>query len=406
MNYFFSQLRFVKMKDILACFTFIAALPVSWIYKRKRPNLWLVCERGDEARDNGYWFYKYLREKHPEQDCVYALKRSSADYQKVSKIPGEIIEFGTFKHWVYYLTAEINISSQKEGKPNAAVCHLLEIYGIRKNKRVYLKHGIVKDDLKWHYYDVMKVWLYTCGAKREYDYVKEKFGYSDKVAVLTGLSRYDNLNDSILDKKTVLIIPTSREWLARPINDYLKYDDIKHFENTEYYKNWMRLLKNQKFNETISSYGLHVVFFLHPNMQKYASYFTDLSANIEIATNKMYDLQMLMKKAGCMITDYSSVYFDFAYMRKPLIYFQFDYEKYREGHYQEGYFSYINDGFGPVCKDADTLVERFVTMVENNFCMDSLYEGRVNSFFAFSDNNNCQRIYDAICKRNSGRDNA
>ena len=146
MRHFFHQCKFVKPRDIAAIFTFLLALPVSWIYKRKRKNMWLVCERAAEARDNGYWFYKYMREQHPEQDCVYAIKRQSPDYEKVAAIGGEIIEFGSFKHWVYYLVAELNISSQKEGKPNAAVCYLLEVYGIRKNKRVFLQHGIIKDD--------------------------------------------------------------------------------------------------------------------------------------------------------------------------------------------------------------------------------------------------------------------
>ena len=46
-----------------------------------------------EARDNGYWFFKYLREKHPEQSCVYAIKKKSVDYQKVAKL-GRTVEYG------------------------------------------------------------------------------------------------------------------------------------------------------------------------------------------------------------------------------------------------------------------------------------------------------------------------
>lgn len=399
MRYFLKQIRFVKWKDIAACLVFVLALPVSWIYKLKRKTLWLVCERSDEARDNGYWFYKYMREQHPEQDCVYAIKKKSNDYHKVAEIPGEIIEFGSFKHWVYYLTATINISSQKEGKPNAAVCHFLEIYGIRKNKRVYLKHGIVKDDLKWHYYKVMKLWLYICAAERERKYVLEKFGYPTDAVTLTGLARYDNLDDTLVDGKTVLIMPTSREWLARPIHEYQKYDDISHFENTEYYRNWKAFLTNSVFQSVIKSKQLHVVFFLHPNMQKYSKHFEGLSANVEVATNSIYDLQTLMKQAICMITDYSSVYFDFAYMRKPLLYYQFDYEKFREGHYQEGYFSYTEDGFGSVCKTPESLSEAFLQIAEHGFVMPEIYLDRVKQFFAFHDCNNCRRIYDAICEK-------
>ena len=36
----------------------------------KYRELWLVCERGNDAQDNGYWFYRYLKEKHPEINVV------------------------------------------------------------------------------------------------------------------------------------------------------------------------------------------------------------------------------------------------------------------------------------------------------------------------------------------------
>ena len=399
MGYFFKQLRFVKWNDIIACFAFIIALPISWFFKIKHKNLWLVCERIDEARDNGYWFYKYMRENHPEQECVYAIRKSSVDYEKVKSIPGKIIEACSLKHWIYYLTAKVNISSQKEGKPNAAVCHLLEIYGLRKNKRVYLKHGIVHNDLKWHYYDVTKMWLYICSAQREKDFCEKHFGYPEGSIVLTGLCRFDNLNDEVLDKKTVFIMPTSREWLARPIKEYEKYDNINDFSQTEYFKAWSGVLTNLQFNECIANNGLRVVFFLHPNMQKYSKHFEDLETKAVIKTSDDVDLQYMLKKAGMLITDYSSIFFDFSYMKKPLLYFQFDYEKFREGHYQEGYFSYKKDGFGKVCKEPNEIVEQFCNIVEGGMKMPPEYEKKVKDFFAFQDLNNSERVYKEIIKK-------
>lgn len=398
-KYFFQQLKHVKFKDILSGFLFLLAVPISWFFKLTHKKLWLVCERSDEARDNGFWFYKYMIENHPEQECVYALKKKSVDYDKVKKLGGKVIEFGSLTHWVYYLTAEVNISSQKEGKPNAAMCHFLEIYGWIKNKRVYLKHGIVHNDLKWHYYDVTKMWLYVCSAQREMDYCNEKFGYPEGSIVLTGLCRFDNLNNELLDNKTVFIMPTSREWLARPIDDYKKYDDIYAFENTEYFNAWKDVLTSEKFNNCITENGLDVVFFLHPNMQKYTKYFTGLETKARVLCSSDVDLQYMLKKSALLITDYSSIYFDFAYMKKPLLYYQFDIEKFREGHYQEGYFSYEEDGFGKVCKTSEDLIDNFAFLVENQMNMPKEYLDKVDSFFAFTDNKNCERTYEAINKR-------
>lgn len=398
-KYFFHQLKFVKFKDFLACFLFIIALPISWFWKLKHKKLWLVCERADEARDNGYWFFKYVIENHPEQECAYALKRKSVDYEKVKNLGGKIIEFGSLKHWIYYLSAEVNISSQKEGKPNAAVCHLLEIYGLRKNKRVYLKHGIVHNDLKWHYYNVTKMWLYICSASQEKEYCLEHFGYPKESIALTGLCRYDNLNHELLDKRTIFIMPTSREWLARPINEYKRYDDIYSFDKTEYFNAWKNVLTDNRFNECIRKNGLNVVFFLHPNMQKYVKYFNSLETRAHILCSSDVDLQDMLKKAALLVTDYSSVFFDFAYMKKPLLYYQFDIDKFREGHYQEGYFSYVDNGFGKVCEQVDELIEAFCATVNNGFTIEMKYLERIDNFFKYFDNKNCERTYNAIIEK-------
>ena len=407
MRYFFKQLRFVKFKDILAGVAFLLALPISWIFKIRHKNLWLVCERAAEARDNGYWFYKFVKENHPEQKCFYAIKKKSPDYKKVADIDKKsVIEFGSLKHWIYYLAADINISSQKEGKPNAAVCHFLEIYGLRKNRRVYLKHGIVKDDLKWHYYNVMKVWLYTCAAKRELEYSEKTFGYPENVMKITGLARYDNLFNEETDEKFILVLPTSREWLARPIKEYKKYDDVYHFENTEYYKAWREFLTDSAVLSALEKKNLKIVFFLHPNMQKYEKHFIGLSDRIIVSDNVKDDLQTLMKTAAMMITDFSSVFFDFAYMCKPLIYYQFDLEKYREGHYQKGYFDYEQDGFGKTCYDMDAFKKECLNIINSDFVMEEEFKRRVEEFFEFHDNNNCERIFNEIVNKRNGERNA
>ena len=56
-----------------------------------------------------------------------------------------------------------------------------------------------------------------------------------------------------------------------------------------------------------------------------------------------YDVQKLMIECDMMITDYSSVQFDFAYMKKPILLYQFDREAYQSGHQGKGYFDPDND---------------------------------------------------------------
>ena len=57
-----------------------------------------------------------------------------------------------------------------------------------------------------------------------------------------------------------------------------------------------------------------------------------------------------------LVTDYSSVFFDVAFLRKPVVYYQFDEEEFRKYHYQKGYFDFRRDGFGPVCTTQEALL--------------------------------------------------
>ena len=138
-----------------------------------------------------------------------------------------------------------------------------------------------------------------------------------------------------------------------------------------------------------------MIFYPHRNMQKFLIYFAAASENITIADWKEYDIQDLLKKSALMITDYSSVFFDFAYMRKPVIFYQFDEEEFREKQYAaaNGYFDYKNTVLGKWTNDISDLL----SLLENAVKDDAFIKNdNVSSFFPLWDSNNCQRIYNEI----------
>ena len=387
----------VKFKDILSVFTMIAAIPEALIMKRKRPDMWLICEDYNEARDNGYWLYKYVREKHPEQDCVYAINKESVDYNRVKDL-GEVIQYGGYKHWVYYFAASKNISSQKGGKPNAAVCYILEVYGILKNKRVFLQHGITKDNMPWCYYQNTKMRVFVCGAKKEYDYIKKVFGYPEGYVQYLGFTRFDGLHDFEVKKDQILVMPTWREWIGTPTSKSKELDDITSFISTEYFKTWNAFLNSKDIADMLEQYNLRIVFYPHRNMQPFIKDFSTGSDRITIADWKKYDVQGLLKESAFLITDMSSIFMDFGYMRKPMLYYQFDMEKFREGQYQQGYFDYERDGFGPVCTRQDEVEELLRKYADNGLQIEDVYKEREEEFFPLWDTDNCRRNFEAIKK--------
>lgn len=388
------KLLTIKWKDICSVFLFLVALPISIFYKRKRKHLWLLCEYGPEARDNAYYLYKYLREEHPEVDAVYALNKGSIDMKRVTSI-GEVVYYGTLKHWIYYLSAEVNISSQKGGKPNAAVCYVLEVLlGILKNTRVFLQHGIIKDDLPFLHYDKTKLSLFMCSTQKEYDFVNGTFGYPEGVVVLTGLCRYDNLRD-ISDGTKIAVMPTWREWLYNT-HEMEAIENTTDFTETQFYKMWAALIKD--LLTTYKNSELKIVVCLHRNMQQYNEYFQKISDELQIVNLENGDVIDVLKEAACLISDYSSVAIDFAYLQKPLAYYQADYEQFRRNHLPEGYFDYERDGFGRVCYKKEEVLNWLEGRIQQNFSQEEMYKKRVNNFFTFHDYHYCERNYLAIQK--------
>ena len=133
------ELNYLKAENFLGILLFMISIIPAIIYKIyvliSKKEIWLVCEDKTEARDNGYCFFKYLREKQPYQEVYYAINYKSKDYQKVKRL-GKTVRYGRIIHWILYFNSKYIISSQKAGKPDAAICYVLEVFGIIKSKFV------------------------------------------------------------------------------------------------------------------------------------------------------------------------------------------------------------------------------------------------------------------------------
>ena len=391
------KIRYVKLKHIIGIIPFLLLIIPAFLYKIflkiTGKKVWLVCEQHNTARDNGYWFFKYMCENHKEIKTIYAIDTNCDDYNKVKDL-GKVIKFGKLAHYFYYMSCDKNISSHKDGNPNELVFTIMHLYLNLYNNRIFLCHGINKDDIDMFYYENTKFKMFTCGAKDEYDYLKKNFHYKTGV-VYTGLARFDGLHDIKVNEKQIAVIPTWRNYLGRETNSFVKEVNIL---DTDYFKNWNSFLNDEKLINYLEKNDITLIFYPHIMMQKFIENFKSTSKNIKVVKREDMDIQTLMKESKMLITDYSSVFFDFGYMKKTTLYFQFDYDEYRSKHLKEGYFSYKNNGFGEVCETKEELVNTLIDYIKNNLSVKEKYLKRMNSFFEINDQNNCKRIYEEIMK--------
>lgn len=392
---FIEKLRRVKLRELLGMWKLPVALVCAPFYRLKHKDLWIICEDAGEARDNGYWLFKYIRQEHKEQDIVYAINLDSPDIDKVRAL-GRVVKYSSLAHYIMYLASTKKISSQKAGNPNAALFYFLEVYGILKSQRVFLQHGVIKDNLLWLHYDVTKMQRFICGAYPEYQYVDSTYGYPKGHICYTGLCRFDGLHDFKVKDKSILVMPTWREWIADEDYRLAEYEGTTVIEKTNYFVKWLEFLNSPRLKELSDKYGVHFVFYPHRNMQKYMEHFPKSNDYVEILDAKSQDVQKLLKSSAMMITDYSSVFFDMLYMKKPVIYYQFDYEQFRKGQYEEGYFHYDDNPFGKSFRSLDQVFDQLDEIIASDFKVSDAYLEAHKDYFRLYDSDNCKRVYEVV----------
>lgn len=358
----------------------------------KYRDVWIVSERGRDARDNGYHFYKYVRETRPDIKAYYIIDKRSPDFQKVDKL-GNVVQYGSFKHHLLFSVSTHKISTHIFGHSPDILCYnRFQRFGLIRGKLVFLQHGIIINDIEWMFYPHTKLDLFVCGAKPEYEAVKIRYGYPKGVVRYLGLCRYDALMNPHEVKNRILVMPTWRIDICGGSRE--------NFKETHYHNAFQSLINNPRLLGFLESSGCELVFYPHYEVQKFLDTFSSPSERVITAAFNEYDVQELLMSSKLLITDFSSVFFDFAYMGKPAVFYQFDEENYRMQNYSEGYFDYRKDGFGPVFEHEEDVVDKIIEIAGRNFEMEKKYSERVNEFFEMRDENNCKRNLDAVLDLN------
>ncbi|MDN7241742.1 CDP-glycerol glycerophosphotransferase family protein [Planococcus sp. N028] len=352
-------------------------------FLNRKKDVWLVGERPYKAQDTGYHFFKYMRENHPEKNVYYVIQKDSPEYANVAPL-GNVLEFGSIEHIKNVIIATKILSSH----------HANYLFPLRtksfskiiRASRVFLQHGVMGVKNMNNLYGVdsstFNADLFITSSNYEKGYITRDFGYKKNEVAVTGLSRFDALFTKDMPlKKQVLIIPTWRDWIQ----------NIESFLESEYYERYSSLINNEELLKHSKANGYEVVFCLHPNMQIFSSYFDN--PNVKIIYQGEVDVQRLIKESALMITDYSSVAFDFSFLHKPVIYYQFDMLRFigKRGSHIDMY----NDLPGDIVHEEHALVDTLKSYVDTGFVMKDVYKEKANKFIAYKDQNASKRIYEA-----------
>lgn len=366
----------------------------------KKRSLWLVSDRINKADDNGEALFEYIK-KRKNVHAYFVIAKDSEDYSRLKKL-GKVLIHHSYKHKILYLLSDIVISSHADSTTFNPFAGYSQPYKdiIGRKKYVFLQHGIIQNDLSdWLNRYKKNLNLFITSSKQEYNSILNtpEYAYNSHVVKLTGLPRYDKLVNET--KKIITIMPTWRMYLMNGLESETGIWSRKQgFENSLYFKTYDGLLNNERLLMQAEKYGYEIHFMPHPNIRTYIDFFTKKNNVVFEEFDRSYS--KMFNESSLLITDYSSVAFDFAYLRKPIIYFQFDVDEfYTAGHVcSKGYFSYEKNGFGDIEYNMEHVVNRIIEYMENGCQLKDKYRERIDNFFAYNDRNNCQRVYEEILK--------
>jgi CDP-glycerol glycerophosphotransferase (TagB/SpsB family)/glycosyltransferase involved in cell wall biosynthesis len=352
-------------------------------------RIWLFMDREHKADDNAEYLFRYCAKIDDNIDKYFVIRENSDDFQRLSEY-GKVLAFGSEIHKLTHLFAEKYIAANFDNMyryPFDGESQYELLKGLCRAEYIFLQHGVTKDDMS----PILNRWqrnikLFSTAGKDEYRSILDgEYGYDESVVKLTGFPRYDNLEIKPSDKK-IVFAPTWRKELSVGTAKNL-YNPS--FKNTEYFKRLSAVLTDKELIDDLENNGFILVFRPHPAVYAQIDDFKP-DGRVEVVPNgKSY--QETIVESALLITDYSSVAFDFAYLKKPVLYYQFD-----AGNWRSGYFDYETMGFGEVLSEHCDLAELVKSYINNSCEMSEKYRLRADDFFAYRDKSNCRRVYELI----------
>ena len=371
----------------------------------KKRELWLISDRLTKADDNGEAFFTYVNtvERNSNINTYFVLEKTSKDYERLHKI-GKVVPFHSTKHKVLSLLCDKIISSQADDYVFNRFFNELYLYKdiLHHQKFVFLQHGIIKDDLsRWLAKPNKNISIFVTTTHMEYKSILDCMYYYDEGQVkCTGLPRYDYLCDGTKEKNIITFMPTWRSYLAGNFDVHSDSRKLKAgVENSAFCRMYQQIFSDSRLYKAAEKYHYEINLMLHPTMPMECIEYFKCRDSIKILDrNTRY--RKLFADSKLIVTDYSSTVFDFAYLRKPIIYYQQDADDFFSGKhtYDKGYFDYERDGFGEVEYTAEALVNRIIEYMDNGCKLKDIYRDRIEKTFPYDDKNNCKRVYEEIMK--------
>lgn len=370
----------------------VAAVAASLPVARQFKDAWVLMDRDSNSHDNAEHLFRYLRKHRRDINAWFVVRKGTADWDRLKRDGYKrIIPYGSVLWRALCLNAKFIVSSHAD----VYVDRPFVLSGGQKPnwKFVFLQHGVTHNDLS-RWLNGKDIAGMVTATRPEFESIVgdgSPYLLSAKEVARTGFPRHDRLADLARryspegeERRTAItIMPTWRQGLAGKATGSGNDRELSTaLLESDFIDRWMRVLRSERLRSLANAHQLTIDFMPHPNLQPYLPHL-DVPEHVRLITFADSDVQEVLARSALVVTDYSSIAFDAAYIKRPVVYYQFDRSHvFAGGHLtRPGYFSYAEDGFGPATVEHDELLDRIDEIVSGGAELSGEYLHRIESVF-------------------------
>ena len=284
----------------------------------------------------------------------------------------------------FYKLAKAKIVVQDQGNSNFLVKHLSS-----KQKKIQLWHGIP-----------LKRMNKLVDVLYDYHISTSDFVNDTSLSLVVQAKKHLNLgyprNDLLLkehEKLDLLFVNLEVYNLAKKNKVVVYMPTHRESEPSFGNKSIKELpLDLEKLNDFMKKQNTFFILKLHPFVSKL--YENENFSNI-VFYESQSDIYPVLKYTDILITDYSSVYFDFLLIDKPIVFFDYDYEEYSSN--MNGFvYDYEENAPGEKVKTQDDLEKSIENILNDKDLFKKQRMDILNKFFTFKDYKSSQTIIDQL----------
>lgn len=368
-----------------------------WENRKEKRRIWLYYDCKGVYKDNGYLQFIHDFSKEDGIERYYILNNDLVGCQELftKEQLSHVVQFQSGEHKMLYCLAEKVITAYIEKNnylpfTDEEYAKLMDVSEMPMI--IYLQHGVYHAYIPWKYsLDRLQIDKKVISVKFEHEQDIREHCFTDQYEITSCMPRYDYLDSLEKPEKKILFAPSWRKYLVDMAgHEWITREDI--FLKSQFFKETEAFLKDKALIELLQRYGYKLEFKLHPILMRYAHLYS-----IDGETIRMAPPSVREEEYAIFITDFSSYVFDFAYLKRSILYFVPDYEEFRSGmnDYRECVMPFDN-ALGEFTDNAEDAVRLLAKMVLRNGRPPFKYAKRMNKLFYYKDNSACRRIYEKL----------